>query len=138
VLALGASAGGGWGGRALFAGAARIGGPLMLVFFATIGATIAAAGPSCGSLAPLMAFLGVMVSVHWALLLLGARVWKLEPSAVLIASNALVGGPATAAAMATSRGWGRLVQPAILLGSVSYALGSAAGLLLARALAGIY
>lgn len=32
--------------------------------------------------------------------------------------------------MATSRGWGRLVQPAMLCGSLSYGIGSAAGLLL--------
>jgi hypothetical protein len=36
--------------------------------------------------------------------------------------------------MATSRGWGRLVQPAMIAGSMSYGLGSASGLLLAHVL----
>ena len=41
---------------------------------------------------------------------------------------------AAAAGMAASRGWGRLVQPAVLAGSLSYAVGSAAGLLLGHLL----
>ena len=46
---------------------------------------------------------------------------------VLTASNANVGGPATAAAMAASRGWPQMVRPAMLTGSLGYAVGTAIG-----------
>ena len=40
--------------------------------------------------------------------------------------------------MATSRGWGRLVQPAMLCGSLSYGLGTASGITLGNLLACLY
>ena len=46
---------------------------------------------------------------------------------VLTASNANIGGPATAAAMAASRGWPSMVRPAMLTGSLGYAVGTAIG-----------
>lgn len=46
---------------------------------------------------------------------------------VLTASNANIGGPATAAAMAASRGWPHMVRPAMLTGSFGYAVGTAFG-----------
>lgn len=46
---------------------------------------------------------------------------------VLVASNANVGGPATAAAMASSKGWHDLVQPAVLMGCLGYVLGTPLG-----------
>jgi hypothetical protein len=139
VLALSASAAGGLrGGGGAFAGASRLGSPLMGLFFTTVGATSAAAGVPLGSIASLLAFVLLMVAIHWVILLAAARALRLEPSTLLVASNTLVGGPATAAGMATSRGWGRLVQPAMLAGSLSYGLGSPAGLGLGLALTHIY
>lgn len=46
---------------------------------------------------------------------------------VLTASNANIGGPATATAMAASRGWPHMVRPAMLTGSLGYAVGTAIG-----------
>lgn len=46
---------------------------------------------------------------------------------VLTASNANIGGPATAAAMAASRGWPSMIRPAMLTGSLGYAVGTAIG-----------
>jgi hypothetical protein len=138
VLALSASAAGGLRGAALFAGASKLGSPLMGLFFTTVGATSAAAGVPLGSIASLFVFVLIMVVFHWAVLLAAARALALEPSILLVASNTLVGGPATAAGMATSRGWGRLVQPAMLAGSLSYGLGSPAGLALGLILGRIY
>jgi uncharacterized membrane protein len=40
-----------------------------------------------------------------------------------------VGGPATAAAMASARGWAAAVQPAIVVGTVGYAIGTPIGCL---------
>ena len=42
-------------------------------------------------------------------------------------SNAAVGGPATAAAMAAARGWTRAVQPAVLTGTLGYVVGTPLG-----------
>ena len=41
-----------------------------------------------------------------------------------VASNAAVGGPTTAAAMATAKGWDDLVLPALLVGILGYATGT--------------
>jgi len=46
---------------------------------------------------------------------------------VLTASNANIGGPATAAAMAAAKGWTQLINPAMLTGSLGYAVGTAIG-----------
>lgn len=79
------------------AGASAIGSPLMGLFFAAVGATSAASPAALASAAPMAAFIAVMAAVHWAVMLGAARALGLEPSVVLVASNALVGGPATAA-----------------------------------------
>lgn len=50
---------------------------------------------------------------------------------LLTASNANVGGPATAAAMAAARGWPNMIRPAMLTGSLGYAIGTAIGIALA-------
>ena len=44
-----------------------------------------------------------------------------------IASNANIGGPTTAAGMAISQGWTRLVGPAMLVGVLGYVIGNYAG-----------
>jgi uncharacterized membrane protein len=94
------------------------------------------------------------------------QVLRLPGPALVLGSNACVGGPATAAGeeqresnmfttgtsaacllrlrcmcshsagMAMSRGWHALAQPAMLSGSLGYAVGTAAGLAVAK-LAGI-
>lgn len=68
-----------------------------------------------------------LCSIHLAVSLAGGRLLRLPMQAVLIASNANVGGPATAAAMATSKGWQHMVQPAMLTGSLGYAIATAIG-----------
>ena len=99
-----------------FAGSDAVGGALMLVFFAALGASadprvaIKAGGPTC-------VFIAVQLATHLAFVLtVGVGAMKLPAWAVLIASNACVGGPATAAAMASARGWTAGVQPAIVAG----------------------
>lgn len=49
-----------------------------------------------------------------------AELFVLCMQAVLTASNAAIGGPGTAAAMASSRGWTAQVTPAMLVGTLGY------------------
>jgi uncharacterized membrane protein len=58
--------------------------------------------------------------------------------AILIASNANVGGPATAAAMATSKGWAHMIQPAMLTGSLGYAVANFIGIAMGQWMRGWY
>ncbi len=48
--------------------------------------------------------------------------------------NANLGGPATTAAMAVSRGWSALVLPGILVGLWGCAIGTCLGIVVAEAL----
>jgi uncharacterized membrane protein len=56
------------------------------------------------------------VSIHLAVVLSVGKLMGLERKPLLIASNANVGGPTTAAAMATAKGWSSLIVPGILVG----------------------
>ncbi len=67
-------------------------------------------------------------SIHLAICLVGGKLLRLPMQSVLIASNANVGGPATAAAMASSKGWQHLIQPALLTGCFGYAIANWIGL----------
>ena len=117
-----------------FAGSDAVGGALMLVFFAALGAS---ADPAVAVRAggPALAFIGIQLATHLAFVsVVGKGAMKLPAWAVLTASNACVGGPATAAAMASARGWAAAVQPAIVVGTVGYALGTPIGCLVGNAL----
>ena len=117
----------------LFRGGEALGSALMLVFFAVIGVSSDLVGAlSLGmSVVP---FLLVQLAVHVATLFVLGQASGLSTQAMLIASNANIGGPATAAAMAATRGWGGMVQPALLTGSLGYAIGTSIGLATARIL----
>ena len=117
-----------------FAGSDAMGGALMLVFFAALGAS---ADPAVAVRAggPALAFIAIQLATHLAfVLVVGKGAMKLPAWAVLTASNACVGGPATAAAMASARGWAAAVQPAIVVGTVGYVVGTPIGCLVGNAL----
>jgi uncharacterized membrane protein len=80
-------------------------------------------------------FSSLQIAIHFALLMalgnvvpfcLGRR--RLPNRELLLASNAAVGGPTTAAAMATAKGWDRLILPALLIGILGYAVATALSL----------
>ena len=105
---------------ARLAGAQDVGVVLMQVFFAAIGATahiatVLRVGPD------LFVFAGIILVVHLLVILTLGWLLRLPLSDVLVASNANVGGPTTAAAMAAACRWPRLVVPAIVCGTVGYA-----------------
>ena len=87
-----------------FAGATAVGGALMLTFFAALGA-VADPRVAIVSGGATFAFIAVQLATHVAFtLVVGVGVLRVPTWAVLVGSNACVGGPATAAAMAAARG----------------------------------
>jgi uncharacterized membrane protein len=107
-------------------GADKMGILLMQVFFAAIGASanvlvVLKFGPI------LFLFAALILFVHLMFLLVAGKIFKLDLAEIVIASNANMGGPTTAAAMAVARKWRALVIPAILCGTLGYAVATFIG-----------
>ena len=67
-------------------------------------------------------FSALQIAMHFgSLMLIGKFIFKLKSKELYLASNANVGGPTTAAAMATAKEWKRLVLPALMVGILGYA-----------------
>ena len=60
--------------------------------------------------------------------------FRLNLEECALAVNASIGGPTTAAAMAVSMGWSKLVLPALLAGLWGYTIGTAVGLMVGELL----
>ena len=76
----------------------------------------------------------IMVFTNMIFCLAGAKLFKFNLEDSLIASNACIGGPTTAAGMAISQGWAELAGPAMLVGTLGYVLGNYMGTITAIAL----
>lgn len=83
----------------------------------------------------LFLFSALQVGIHFISLIgIGRFLLKLDLNELYLASNANVGGPTTAAAMATGKGWKRLVFPSLLVGILGYATATPIALVLGRIL----
>lgn len=69
----------------------------------------------------------VVVGVHGLLVYGIGRALRLDLGTLSVASQAAVGGPSSALAVAVSRGWRGLVLPGVLVGLLGYALGNYLG-----------
>ncbi|PQD96960.1 hypothetical protein CYL18_03520 [Pradoshia eiseniae] len=107
-------------------GAQEIGTYLIYIFFVVIG--VPASISLIISQAPLLlAFVAIIVVINLAISLLLGKVFKFNLEEIILASNANVGGPTTAAAMAISKGWTSLIVPILLVGTLGYIVGNYAG-----------
>ena len=115
-------------------GAQEISGALMLVFFATLGAMVDLRSGALASL-PILAFIGMLLVTQLVFtLLVGHKLLKIPLWAVLVATNANVGGPATAAALASARGWHRATSPAVMTGIFGYSVATLIGMCVGKTL----
>jgi uncharacterized membrane protein len=82
--------------------------------------------------APLLFWFSTLqIAVHFGVLMTVGRFLLTLPARELyLSSNANVGGPTTAAAMAQAKEWNRLILPALLIGILGYATATAIALAL--------
>ena len=114
-------------------GANEIGTFLIYLFFVVIG--IPASIEAIIEKSPLLlVFCAIMVFVNMFVTFLGAKVFGFTIEEAILASNANIGGPTTAAAMAVSKGWHRFVAPTMLVGTLGYILGTYIGILVGNLL----
>jgi len=105
----------------------------MYIFFAAVGAGTNAT-QFLGSAFVLFIFGMIIILVHLALVLLAARLLKIDLAEAVVASGAALVGPSVTAAIAISRGWRTLVTPAIMCGVFGYAIATFIGVALSKIL----
>jgi uncharacterized membrane protein len=76
-------------------------------------------------------FTATIVLVHGLIVFLVGRLLRLDVETLSVASQAAVGGPSSALALTTARGWSSLALPGVLVGLMGYAVGTYAGLAVA-------
>lgn len=72
----------------------------------------------------ILLFCAFVVIVNMVVTLLVGKLFGFNLEELLVSSNATIGGPTTAAAMAISKGWDDLVLPAMLVGVWGYVIGN--------------
>ena len=105
----------------------------MYMFFVTIGAgaditTIA------GVALPYVVLICLAVAMFFVLILVVGRVLRLDLAELMVAANACILGPATAAALAAGQGWKDLVTPGMLTGILGYSVGTFIGVAVTKLL----
>lgn len=124
-----------WGEKqtAKLSGSQELGTYLIYLFIFVIG--VPASIPKIIHETPLLlAFTGIMVVVNMLFCFIGGKLLGFDLEDIILASNANIGGPTTAAGMAISQGWSKLVGPVMLVGTFGYVIGTYLGILVGGAL----
>ncbi|GMH81944.1 hypothetical protein TrVE_jg7741 [Triparma verrucosa] len=114
-----------------FSNLSEAGGIIGVIFIQLFFAASGAAGSIADVLknAPvLFLFSGTQILLHYVSLMALGRIFKIGGRELYVASNANVGGPTTAAAMAKGKNWPDLILPGLLVGILGYATGTIIGL----------
>ncbi|WP_311420557.1 DUF819 domain-containing protein [Kingella denitrificans] len=97
------------------------------LFFVVIG--IPASIPLIIQNAPLLfVFTLTVAMVNLLITLIFGKLLKFSIEEIVLACNANVGGPTTAAALAIGKGWRDLIGPILLIGTVGYIIGNYIGM----------
>jgi len=105
---------------------------VMQAFFVAVGASGSIAH-MINTAPSLFFFSCLQVAIHMAVLLAVAKALRFDKALALLASNACVGGPTTAAAMASAKNWRALVVPGMLVGVLGYTIATFLGIAFGRA-----
>lgn len=108
-------------------GTQEIGTFLIYIFFVVIG--IPASIKSILQNSPLLlVFCLIIVLINMIITFIFAKIFKFSLEEAILVSNANIGGPTTAVAMAMSKGWKKFVAPVMLVGTLGYVIGNYVGL----------
>lgn len=109
-------------------GAQEIGTFLIYLFFVVIG--VPASISSIINNSPLLlVFCLIVVAINMLVTFGVAKLFKFNLEEAILASNACIGGPTTAAAMAVSKSWSKLIAPIMLIGTLGYVIGNYCGII---------
>lgn len=107
-------------------GTREIGTFLIYLFFVVIG--VPASFGIILKTAPLLFVFCLIIALGNIFITLGlGKIFKFSLEETLLVSNANLGGPTTAAAMAIAKGWQRLIVPILLVGTLGYVIGNYLG-----------
>ncbi|GJL93724.1 MAG: membrane protein [Hyphococcus sp.] len=108
----------------------------MYVFFAAIGAGTDAV--SFIESAPILLVYGIVILVvHLFVVIVGAKLFKIDLAQAVIGSGAAFVGAGPTAAIATAHGWKQLVTPGIMCGVLGYVIATFIGVALSGMLGGL-
>lgn len=96
------------------------------LFFVVIG-TSAVVSALIGQGPALAAYMITIIAVHALVVYAGGWLLRIDLGSLTIASQAAVGGPGSALALAMSMRWPQLVTPGIIVGIFGYAIGNYIG-----------
>lgn len=107
-------------------GSSEFGTFLIYLFFFVLG--IPASIPLIIQTAPLLlVFVFIIAMLNLVISLIAGKLIGADLEEILLASNANIGGPTTAAALAIAKGWHKLIGPILVVGTLGYIIGNYVG-----------
>ena len=85
----------------------------------------------------LLVFCSIVVFMNMIISFILGKIFKFNLEEIILASNANIGGPTTALAMAISKGWIDLAGPIIFVGTLGYVIGTYFGVFIGNLLLAI-